>query len=343
MQSSNGLDTLLAIVIDLMLVAHAFTLSTHGNYARAAEALRISQPALSRQIVALEASLGVRLFDRSRRGVEPTAFGRLLLQRAGTLLSDAAELERQIGMIQGLEVGELRVAGGMYAAELSLGTALGRLTAKHPGLRVEVTTGDWRSILRAVIDRELDLAIAELSEIQRDPRLLVEPLPRHPGVFYCRSGHPLLRQKAPTLKRVFAFPFVGPNLVARLGDPMSAALRRGEAEPGKADYPPPIQVDTVRLAKDIVASSDAFSIAPLVSIAADVRAGRLVALPPRPAWLHTNYGFVYARNRTLSPAAKAFMAEFRIVEAEIVAEAQRLAAEGMNGRRPAPTRARRAP
>ena len=78
--------------IDLHLVEHAIALAQHRRYARAAKALHISQPTLSRSIAALEESLGVRLFDRGRGGVEPTVFGRLLLERGAVLLADAAAL-----------------------------------------------------------------------------------------------------------------------------------------------------------------------------------------------------------------------------------------------------------
>jgi DNA-binding transcriptional LysR family regulator len=69
-------------VLDLRLLHQALVLEHHRNFARAAEALNLTQPALSRSIAGLEAALGERLFDRTPQGVEPTAFGRMLLARA---------------------------------------------------------------------------------------------------------------------------------------------------------------------------------------------------------------------------------------------------------------------
>ena len=89
-------------MIDLKLVQQAVTLARYRNYARAAEALHLSQPALSRSIAGLESALGVGLFHRTRQGIEPTAFGALLLSRGGALLSDAAELERERARRRGL-------------------------------------------------------------------------------------------------------------------------------------------------------------------------------------------------------------------------------------------------
>ena len=61
-----------------------------------------------------------------------------------------------------------------------------------------------------------------------------------------------------------------------------------------------------------------FSESPLGLIAAEVQAGHLVTLPFRQPWLHTNYGFVYLKERALSPATQAFMAEIKAVELALV-------------------------
>ena len=82
------------MVIELRLIRHALALGQHRNFARAAEALNLSQPSLSRSIAALEQAFGVPLFDRSHKGVVPTAFGRVLLERQQTLRA-LGELTRQ--------------------------------------------------------------------------------------------------------------------------------------------------------------------------------------------------------------------------------------------------------
>jgi len=306
-------------VVDLTLLSHALALARHGNYARTAEALHISQPALSRQIAALEDSLGVRLFDRGRKGITPTAFGRLLLHRASLLVSEAAGFERDVQLLQELRVGEVRVGSGVYPAELSVGTAAGRLSVRHPGLRIDITTGDWRDAIQAVLSGQSDVAVVELSVLEGDERLVLEPLPGHDAVFYCRTGHPLLSEKELTLERIFDFPFAGPKLAPRVAAMLMRALKRVSVEQGTGDYLPSIKVDTVALAKDVVAASNAFSLAPATAITDSVAMGRLAALPLRPPWLHTAYGFVWLESRSLSPAAQAFIAEMRAVETALVA------------------------
>ncbi|MBK6454158.1 MAG: LysR family transcriptional regulator, partial [Proteobacteria bacterium] len=94
-------------MIDLRLMRHAIALARYRNFARAARALHVTQPTMSRSIAALERTLGVRLFDRNSRGVQPTEFGRLLLERGRRLLADEADLRREMLLVAGLEAGHL--------------------------------------------------------------------------------------------------------------------------------------------------------------------------------------------------------------------------------------------
>ncbi|MCX7892072.1 MAG: LysR family transcriptional regulator [Burkholderiales bacterium] len=311
-------------MLDLRLLHQAATLARYRNFARAAAALHITQPALSRNIASLEGALGEKLFHRSRQGVEPTAFGELLLARGRALLEDATALEREFRRMRGLEVGEVRVGAGPYPAELSVGEAVGRLLDRHPRLRVDVTVGDLRELGAALLEGKLDLVVAELSLAEGEPRIATEPLPAHAGVFYCRAGHPLLAEPAPALERVLAFPYAGTRLPPRIAKAFLALAKAGAIDPSTGDYLPPVKVDSIRTAREVVLASDAVSAAPLPLIAAEIDAGRLAALPLRLPWLKTGYGLVYLRDRPLSPAAEALAAEVRRVEAELVAETDRL-------------------
>jgi len=90
-------------MITLNQISHARALKTHGNFRRAAAALNMSQPALSRSIKKLEKSLGVKLFDRQPGGIMPTAYGEVLLNRAETILNETEAMQRDITILQGFE------------------------------------------------------------------------------------------------------------------------------------------------------------------------------------------------------------------------------------------------
>jgi DNA-binding transcriptional LysR family regulator len=316
-------------MLDLKLLDQALTLAKHRNFARAAEALHLTQPALSRSIAGLEAALGEKLFDRTRQGVEPTSFGRMLLARAQPLVDGSVELERDFKLLRGMQIGELRVGAGAYPAELSVGQAAGQLMNRHPTLQVELSSSDLRSLIAALRERKLDLAVMELSMVEGETGFATEALPEHQGCFFCRAGHPLAQLHAPSLEQVLAYPYVGTRMPRRTGRDFLERARVGRIDADSGDYLPPIKVDSVQVAKEVVHKSDAVGAAPLAMLAPEIRSCRLIALPLRLDWLHTRYGFVYLRERLLSPAAQAFMAEVRTVEAGMsaLAGSLRLATE----------------
>jgi DNA-binding transcriptional LysR family regulator len=289
--------------LQLRHVQHAVALAEEGSYTAAARRLNLSQPALSRSIQTLEDLLGATLFDRTSAGIVPTYIGSIVLARGRLLLQDATSVEREIRLALGLETGSIKIGAGPYPANISVGTACGLLLRDHPRLRIDVRVADWQSLLADVLDGSLDLAVAEISTIAGDARFEAESLPRHQGYFICNPRHPLTR--APTLKleQIRAFPIVSSSLPARV-DAIDATIR----------------VDTFRLLRDIVIHSDAVGLATASQIRNDEQTGLLTRLPLEMPWLHSQYGFIRLQNRTPAPAAVAFMAKLREVEAELEAE-----------------------
>jgi len=112
----------------------------------------------------------------------------------------------------------------------------------------------------------------------------------------------------------------------RVAETFLQIAKAGAIDPDSGDYLPPIKVDSIRIAKEVVMRSDALGVAPLSMIAAEVKSRQLVALPLQLPWMKTGYGFVYLRDRMLAPAAEAFMAEVRSVEAEHAAQSRELSA-----------------
>lgn len=306
-------------MLDLKLIHHAIVLAQHRHFARTAEQLGISQPTLSRNIANLEAALGVRLFDRGQDGVSATDFGKLLILQGQDLVKSAQALEREIKLLQGLEVGELLIGAGPYPLEISMGPTLARLMAKYPGLRVEVDSSAWHTLPHDVLEGRLDLAVMELSLAENEPRLQTEKLPPHPGVFYCRGGHPLAGRRQLDFVDIFAFPYVGARLPPRLAQSFQHIIPAGNIDKATGDFVPPVTTSSLRMAREIVLHSDAISIGVRSQIAGELADGGLAVIDFHPPWLVSNYGFVYLRNRSLSPAALAFMEEMRAVEAEISA------------------------
>jgi len=305
------------MVIELRLIRHALAVGKHGNFARAAEALHLTQPSLSRSIAALEEALGVPLFDRTSKGVVPTAFGRVLLERGDAVLMREADLRREIGLLAGLETGTLAVSAGPYMSETSVARAIGRVAAAHPRLHIECKSVDPSEVVRQVLAERVDVGVANMSGLDREPRLAVEALPPQRVYLACRAGHPLTREAAPTLARALEFPLVTTRL---RGEQAALALHKGRPTTADdvygADYVPQVLVNSVALARLIAQESDMLVPGTAAMLADDVAAGRLVSLGCSAPAMHTFNGVLYLSERTMSPAARAFIEALRQVEAE---------------------------
>jgi DNA-binding transcriptional LysR family regulator len=135
-----------------------------GNMAKAAEQLAITQPVVSKTISDLESTLGVRLFDRNRRGVEPTIYGRALLKRSVVVFNDLRTSVTELTFLSDPTAGELRIGSSEAVAAGMLGVIIDRLSRRHPRLTFEVTLGGGLTDLqyRELQAHDLDLIIGRL-------------------------------------------------------------------------------------------------------------------------------------------------------------------------------------
>jgi len=135
-----------------------------GNMAKAAEELAITQPVVSKTIADLEETLGIRLFDRDRRGVELTLYGRSLLKRSVAVFNDLRAGVTELQFLSDPTGGELRIGSSDAVASGMLAAIISRLSRRHPLLSFEVSLGGGLTDLqhRELQARNLDLVIGRL-------------------------------------------------------------------------------------------------------------------------------------------------------------------------------------
>lgn len=285
---------------DLRQLRHFVALAEHGHFARAAVAVNLSQPALSRSIQALESSLGCLLLERPSRGVSLTAHGQLVLEHARRLLAGSRALENAVSQLGNLQTGELRLGCGPYPAARLIPQTLGQFNGRFPKVRVQLQIDAWRSLRERLLNDEIELYVADIREQSDDPQLCVTPLQQYPGVIFCRPGHPLLSAGALNLRMPFSYPLAGTQLPAVIARAMQALS--GLAAPLS------IECDNFMVLKALVGASDALSMAPWDVVAEEVADGRLAVLdlPLERLTQSSAYGLVSRQGRSLSPAAKMF-------------------------------------
>jgi DNA-binding transcriptional LysR family regulator len=140
--------------LDLRKLRYFVAVAEHLSFGRAAEALHIAQPVLSRQIRALETDLKVRLFDRSSKGTVLTPAGAQLLEDARPLLTQASALLRRVGVADTFTVG--------FMPGLIVTPAVRLLASRHPGLQVDVLRTTWDDQVEVIHDGRVDVSYVRL-------------------------------------------------------------------------------------------------------------------------------------------------------------------------------------
>ena len=321
------------MAFELQQLRQVIALAEHGSFVRAAAALHISQPALSRSIQNLEQGFGSELFQRSSVGVVPTDIGRLYVERARELLRLADELDSEAVTHGALRAGRVAVGGGPFPTESFLGSAAARFIEKFPRVSVQLHAHDWDDLLRKLRSRELDFFVAESSTLQREPDLEVAPMPsRHAVYFVARAGHPLASGQSVTAADTFAWPFATPGRIPpRILEPLLAAQRAATSRV-PVRYPfPSIYCNGLAPIKRILATSDAISGSILSCVATELETGQFVLLGTEP-WLHLHYDIVSLKGRPWAQAAERFRDAVLEAERAAAQEEERLAARFGRGR-----------
>lgn len=154
---------------------HIFlAVAEHGNMAKAAEQLSISRPVVSKTIAGLEQLLGVRLLDRVPKGVEPTAYGRVLFARSLAIFEEMRQSVKEIEFLADPHAGELRVGFSELPAGGLIPAAFDRLARRFPRINIRTEQGSAWDVLNHLRQRHCEIAV--LRPPASEPDLAVCPL-----------------------------------------------------------------------------------------------------------------------------------------------------------------------
>jgi DNA-binding transcriptional LysR family regulator len=291
-------------------LAHAEALARHRNFRLAAAELHISQPALTRSIKSLEEVLGLRLFDRLSSGVEPTPAGEVILARGRSVLRESKDLDRAVADLLGLASGSLVVSTGPYPGDALVPDALAAFMRGAPDIPCRVREADWTDIPDHLLNRESDLAVADISGVEGDERFATELLITDPFYFVCRSQHPLAHGRRVDASDFASFPLVGNRVPSRIEKFLA---RQRPVVMGDTGHSGPfrvkIDVATFSATRRILLASDAITLAPLAQVAGELQNGSMTLLNTEGGTPRMHSGLIYLRGRSLSPVATRFVEE----------------------------------
>jgi DNA-binding transcriptional LysR family regulator len=173
--------------MELRHLRYFVAVAESGSFRQSARQLRIAQPALSTQIKNLETEISLRLFVRESRGVRLTPDGRSFLSEALQVLA-AADRALQFAKEQASgQTGLIRVGLLATVAGASVALRVRSFTATHPEIRLQIRSGDGRSIARWLDSRELDVAFTR--HLDLGPDLAALPLEKHEQMLALPADH----------------------------------------------------------------------------------------------------------------------------------------------------------
>ncbi|MSQ69914.1 MAG: LysR family transcriptional regulator [Betaproteobacteria bacterium] len=305
--------------MDLRQIRQFLAAVKHGNLTLAAAELNVSQPALSKSIKLLEQSLGVKLLERGRFGVSPTAFGVALAGHGKVINAEIRHAESEIEALRGARRGHVLMGCGPTEATRLLPLAATRLLKSNPALELSVIDGLNETLMPLVRQGEIDFALSSVPVTSSDPDLIHDSLFTETACVVARAGHPLTRRRA-------SGPMLRPNELA--GFPWILA-RRHELERRALDEvftvaglaPPEAAIETTStvLMKAAVLLSDFLTFLPRELMYWEERVGQLVVLNvSAPSWTRS-VGITRRRRGALSPASRALVEALTAASAELAA------------------------
>ncbi|BCZ77800.1 LysR family transcriptional regulator [Paraburkholderia steynii] len=177
-----------------------------GSFRKAADAVNISQPALSRRIEKLEAALGVRLFERTTRSVTLTTVGRVFAPSAEQLLDDLDVALLGIRDVSSSRLGHVTIACVPSVAYYFLPNVVASYHSRFPRIRVKLLDSSANEVLGAVISGEADFGVSFMGSQESEVEFKV--LLQERFVAACRRDHPLARKKRVSWNELYEHEYV---------------------------------------------------------------------------------------------------------------------------------------
>jgi LysR family transcriptional regulator, low CO2-responsive transcriptional regulator len=283
--------------MEILQLETFLAVATYGGFHRAAEALRISQPAVSARISTLEESLGTRLFERDHGKFSLTLAGKALRPQAEQVLRQVAIARQAVHELYPIAGGTLPIAASLSICTYLLPEVLKKYQTSHPTVIVSVRSGNSAQVLKMVLDGEVDLGLArslnhpevETIQLRDDPLILVG----HPG-------HPALARRKVRLEELESMPIISYDRGSSDWTLMNGLFRRDGLLPNIV-----LEVETIEACKRMVLRKLGLAFLPQIAVVEELRRGRLCPLEiTNSERLRRSLDVILPRRRPLSKSAK---------------------------------------
>jgi DNA-binding transcriptional LysR family regulator len=297
--------------MEILQLETFLAVATYGGFHRAADALRISQPAVSARISTLEDSLGTRLFEREHGKFSLSLAGKALRPHAEQVLRQVAIARQAVHELHPIAGGALPIAASLSICTYLLPDVLKKYQESHPNVVVSVRSGNSAQVLKMVLDGEVDLGLArslnhpevETIQLRDDPLILVG----HPG-------HPAMARRKLRLEELESMPIISYDRGSSDWTLMNGLFRRSGLLPNIV-----LEVETIEACKRMVLRKLGLAFLPQIALVEELRRGRLCPLEITDSEpLRRSLDVILPRRRPLSKSAKELVAGLREATQTIV-------------------------
>jgi DNA-binding transcriptional LysR family regulator len=289
-----------------------------GSISRAAERLAISHPVVSRTISDLEHTLGVRLFDRSSHGVEPTMFGRAFLDCGLAVFDDLRRGVQQVEFLSDPTVGEVRIGGSEQMMAGFIPAIIDRVARRCPRMVFHTMQGDGRTLRALLREREVDLIVSGSLQLSAQEAFSSEVLFDEQLHVVVGSHSRWTRHRKTNLSELLDEPWILPSPDAVVWQLIAASFHAAGLTLPKSS----VVSSSVPLRNLLLATGRYTSVLPRSMLYYGAGQLRVKILPiklPRISW---PVEITTLKNRMLSPAANLFIECAREVAKSISGQPQ---------------------
>jgi DNA-binding transcriptional LysR family regulator len=284
-----------------------------GTMGKAAGRLHVSQPAVSKAIADLERTLGVRLVDRSRRGIVPTPYGVAMGKRIVAIFNDLRQGVQEIDFLSDPTKGEIRIGTTEPIAAAIVTPAIDRLSREYPQMIFHFVAGDTWSLYREVAERNVELAICRM--IGRLPEeLTAEILFYDAFVVATAATNPLTRRRKLTLEEIANEPWTLYPYDGAFGSIIAETFRANGYEPPRLTVP----TLSAFLQNELLATGRFLTVLPGFMLKVPNRFPPLKALAVALPNNATPIGIITLKGRTVTPIAQTFIDNARAIAKPLV-------------------------
>jgi DNA-binding transcriptional LysR family regulator len=281
----------------------ALAVAQSGSMLKAAEVLAISQPVVSKVISDLEQALGVRLFDRSRKGVQPTASGRALLVRGRAAFDELKQGVKEIEFLNDPTAGELRIGCSPVLAEEIVLAAVDRLSRKYPRVVFHVVSTGTLELHQLLRERQVDFGFARMLKLPPQEEINQESLFAESLVVVAAAENPWSRRRKIRLADLVNEPWTWPAPGTAMDSFVVEAFRAIGIEPPRAA----VYADAVTTRIRLAAMGRFLAVLPASIFLFHAKHASLKMLPVELPTMRRTIGIITLKNRALNPLAGVFI------------------------------------